>query len=88
MQISIWVLARVFCSLVLVQYVICTRLIRSFNLRRGGFDLVAVAQVILVIYSVWVGASNDSATSQAGAVMLVASMFLFAMHLFRQHENT
>jgi hypothetical protein len=88
MQISIWVLALIFCSMIFLQYVACPKLIRRLDLRRGGFDLVAVAQVLIVLYSMWVGASNDNATSQTGAGMLVASMILFSMYIFRQHENT
>ena len=59
-------------------------MIKRFSLRVHGFNLITKFQVIIVLYSCWVGASKDSLTSSTGAGMLILAVILFSRYLMRK----
>lgn len=86
MQISILLLIVIYLMLLGVQYGFAPMLIERWSLKRNGFKLIAQIQVLIVLFSCWVGASKDAPTSSIGAGMLIVSVIFFGKYLTKTEE--
>lgn len=81
MQVNIFWLILISFALFIMQYFLPLILARKSLIRSDSTTMTGWFQVIVVIYSCWLGASKDELTSTLGAGVIILSVILYTRYL-------